>query len=179
VTTLSETEGPMQIREWMKFPVRTAKPRDTVAHTRATLEELRINQLPVVMNEHLVGIVTDRDLRDAPRAVVVSAAAAGKEIAPDADEIRIEDVMTAAVITLSPSDTLQQAAELMRRERVGALPIVEKGHLAGILTRSDILEAFLALSGREDMKGEHHEAASKPTRRQRAHKEPQSGLRQG
>jgi CBS domain-containing protein len=49
----------------MKFVVHTVKPHDSVAHARALLEEHRINQLPVLFDNHLVGIVTDRDLRDA------------------------------------------------------------------------------------------------------------------
>jgi CBS domain-containing protein len=51
--------------------------------------------------------------------------------------------MTANVLTLKPSDSLERAATLMRRERIGAVPIMEKDRLHGILTRSDILDAFL------------------------------------
>jgi len=67
----------MLVGDWMKVPSHTVKPYDSVAHARAILEQYRINQLPVVVNERLTGIVTDRDLRDAPQAVQVSAAAAG------------------------------------------------------------------------------------------------------
>jgi acetoin utilization protein AcuB len=133
---------------WMKFVVHTVKPHDSVAHARALLEEHRINQLPVVVDNRLAGIVTDRDLRDAPTAVKVAAAEAGSLEMPEAtpDRIPVEAVMTANVLTLKPTDTLEKAAALMRRERIGAVPIVEKARLRGILTRSDILEAFLAAS---------------------------------
>lgn len=138
----------MLIERWMKFVVHTVKPHDSVAHARALLEEHRINQLPVVVDNRLAGIVTDRDLRDAPTAVKVAAAEAGSLETPEAtpDRIPVEAVMTANVLTLKPSDTMEKAAALMRRERIGAVPIVEKGRLRGILTRSDILEAFLAAS---------------------------------
>jgi acetoin utilization protein AcuB len=134
---------------WMTAPVLTVKPRDKVAHARAILEEHRINQLPVVLKGKLVGIVTDRDLRDAARAVEVSAAAAGVErgtekVSPE--NIAVETVMTSHVLVMEPTDSIAQAATLMRRERIGAIPIVGRGRLVGILARSDVLDAFLALA---------------------------------
>src|SRR5262249_34689279 len=55
----------MRVDGSMKRPVLTVKPRDSIAHARAIMEEHRVNQLPVVVDDRLVGIVTDRDLRDA------------------------------------------------------------------------------------------------------------------
>jgi len=131
---------------WMSLKLHTVKPLDSVAHARALLEEHRINQLPVFTNDKLIGIVTDRDLRDAVNTVATSARVAGMgDQAPETpDQISIESVMSANVITLSPHSTLVTAAELMRRERIGSVPIVEEDSLAGIITRSDILEAFVA-----------------------------------
>jgi len=54
----------MRIEPWMKRPVVTIKPQDSALHARETMEKHRINQLPVVTDGDLVGIVTDRDLRD-------------------------------------------------------------------------------------------------------------------
>ena len=68
----SRTEIPMKIADWMKVEVHTVKPHDSVAHARAILGEYRINQLPVVARNKLVGIVTDRDLRSALEEVRVS-----------------------------------------------------------------------------------------------------------
>lgn len=141
-------EERFRIERWMTMPVITVKPRDPVAHARAILEEHRINQLPVVLNHRLVGIVTDRDLRDAPRAVEISAKVSGADIAPveaAPERIPVEEVMTSKVLTLTPSDTLQKAAELMRSERIGAVPVVDRARLVGILTRSDMLGAFVKL----------------------------------
>jgi acetoin utilization protein AcuB len=136
----------------MKFPVHTVKPRDTVAYARALLEEHRVNQLPVVAGGRLVGIVTDRDLRDAGAAVGAAAAAVrgrkGRVFVSDPDKLAVETVMTTNVLTLRPSDPMSEAARLMRRERIGALPVVEGSRLVGIVTRSDVLEAYLAAAGR-------------------------------
>jgi acetoin utilization protein AcuB len=137
----------VRIEQLMKTAVHTVKPHDSVAHARAILEEHRFNQLPVVVNRKLVGIVTDRDLRDAPAAVEVAAQSAGAaRNAPAPGEIPVEAVMTTNVLTLAPADSVADAARLMRRERIGAVPIVDRGALVGIIARSDILDAYVALS---------------------------------
>jgi acetoin utilization protein AcuB len=139
------TRDPLYCERWMTPKVHTVKPLDSVAHARALLEEHRINQLPVVKDGMLAGIVTDRDLRDAVNAVTTSANEARTvESAPQtADEIPVEAVMSHKVITLSRHSSLVTAAELMSSERIGAVPIVEGHKLAGIITRSDVLRAFV------------------------------------
>jgi acetoin utilization protein AcuB len=130
----------------MTAKVQIVKPLDSVVHARALIEEHRVNQLPVVKDGVLVGIVTDRDLRDAMDAVMASANAAdAAESAPRRPEqIPIETVMSHNVITLAPHCSMVAAAELMRRERIGSVPIVDGHALVGIITRSDILKAFVA-----------------------------------
>jgi CBS domain-containing protein len=71
-----------------------------------------------------------------------------KKTAPaTSEQIPVETVMTTNVLTLKPKDSLTEAASLMRQERIGAIPIVEDGVLRGIITRSDILDAFLRING--------------------------------
>jgi acetoin utilization protein AcuB len=138
------------IRNWMKFPVRTVKTHDSVAQARALLAEHQINQLPVVQDEKLVGIVTDRDLRDAPEASAISSQPVGTDtpaVLPNPAEIYVEDVMTVSMVTLSPDDTVEQAAQLMVNDRIGGIPIVEENRLVAMLTRTVVLQAFLSLSG--------------------------------
>ena len=55
----------MNIAKWMGHPVHAVKPRDTIRRARELMAEHRVNQLPVVVDGRIVGIVTDRDLRDA------------------------------------------------------------------------------------------------------------------
>lgn len=132
----------MEIAKWMKFPVRTVKPLDSIRHARDVMAEHRINQLPVVVDGRVVGIVTDRDLRDAFPSVFAEPA---RRAGPDPDHIRVEAVMSSDVFTLAPSDTMIAAASLMRRERIGAIPIVDGTRLVGILARSDALDALVGL----------------------------------
>src|SRR5262249_18621987 len=128
----------------MKSPVHAVKPHDSVAHARTLLAEHRINQVPVVRDDKLVGIVTDRDLRDAPETEAIAAAAMAENkpaLLPDPAEIRVEEIMTSTVVALSPEDTVERAAELMVNDRIGGIPIVEEGRLVAILTRTDVLLA--------------------------------------
>jgi acetoin utilization protein AcuB len=127
----------MRIEQWMTVNPLTVRPHDSVAQARALLKEHRINQLPVKLNGTLVGIVTDRDLRDAMGAIYAAAEASenpppaerrGQVIAED---IAVETVMTANAITIEPHDTMERAAVVMRRERIGALPVVHRGELRG------------------------------------------------
>jgi CBS domain-containing protein len=112
----------------------TAQARlESIGHSRELLEKHRVNQLPIIKDDgRLAGLVTDRDLRT-------------KEYVPQSSyEIPLELVMSRDVITLEPHCTLIDAALVMRRKRIGSVPIVDGGRLVGILTRSDILEAFIS-----------------------------------
>jgi acetoin utilization protein AcuB len=138
---------PDQVRSWMTSPVKTVKPLDPVSRARQLLEENRINQLAVVENRRLLGIVTDRDLRDAFPSildVLRQDLREGPRSFSSPEEVSVEMVMTANPLTLHPDARLAEAARLLRSERIGAVPVVEDNRLVGILTRSDLLEAFLA-----------------------------------
>jgi acetoin utilization protein AcuB len=151
----------------MKFPVYTVKPSDSVTDARALLTNYRINQLPVVQGDKLVGIVTDRDLRDAPEIFAISSQPIGSDtrpFLPDPSEIHIESIMTVSLVTLGPEDTVERAAKLMVQDRIGGVPIVEKDRLIGILTRTDVLQAFLSTSEQHN-KASHHERGERTRRK--------------
>ena len=132
----------MEVSQWMTKSVMTIKPKDTLRHARDRLAKYRINQLPVVVNDKLVGIVTDRDVRDAyPSSLRLFY---GKDIDEFGDSHTVEEVMTYNVVAISPQTSLREAAQRLRRQRFGALPVVENGKLVGIITRSDLLDALLA-----------------------------------
>ena len=132
----------------MRHPVVTVKPHDSIRRARGIMEERRVNQLPVVVEGRLVGIVTDRDLRDAFPSVFDGPPRRVRRWASvtDPETIVVQDVMTANVLTLGPEASVAEAAGFMRRERIGAVPIVIGHRLVGIMTRSDVLDAFVALA---------------------------------
>jgi acetoin utilization protein AcuB len=131
----------MHVAQWMTKSVVTIKPHDSLRHARERMMKYRINQLPVVVNDKLVGIVTDRDVRDAyPSSLRLIH---GKDIDEFGDSHTVEEVMTYNVVTVSPDATLREAARRLRTQRLGALPVVANGALVGIITRSDLLDALL------------------------------------
>ncbi len=132
----------MDVSQWMTKSVLTIKPHDTLRHARERLVKYRINQLPVVVNDKLVGIVTDRDIRDAyPSSFRLFY---GKDIDEFGDLHTVAEVMTYDVVSISPQASLREAAQRLRKDRFGALPVVEEGKLVGIITRSDLLDTMLA-----------------------------------
>ena len=138
----------MEIRSWMETRVHSVKPLDSIQHARESMTNHRINQLPVIVDGRLVGIVTDRDLRDAFPSVFDAAIADEKRTigAVDPRAVKVEMVMAREVITVEPTDSITDAARLMRSRRIGALPVVEKDRVVGIVTRSDILDYFIDLA---------------------------------
>ena len=133
------------VSTWMQRHVHVVHPHDTIEHARELCERHRINQLPVLSGTTLVGIVTDRDLRDAFPSLGEQAmhpARAHRET----QSIRIEDVMTANVLTIAADARIGDAATIMRTERVGALPVLRDDRMVGILTRTDLLNALIVLT---------------------------------
>ncbi len=138
----------MLVRDYMTRNVVTMKPLDTARAARELMLERRIQQVPVVTRGELLGIVTDRDIRDVFPTAVVSHL--GKEIDEFTGKITLESVMTADVVTIGGDEPASRAAELLRARRIGALPVVDAGNLVGIITRSDLLAAFIDLSKTEE-----------------------------
>ncbi len=120
----------MLVRDHMAQKVVVTKPERSVAEARTLLKRHRIRQLPVMRKERLIGIVTDRDLRSARQAVRT-----------------VGEVMTAKPFVISPDASVDEAARLLRTYKIGALPVVEGNALRGILTATDVLDAFVDLSG--------------------------------
>ena len=132
----------IKVSDWMSKGVLAVEPSDSIAVARQIMAKHRINQMPVVEGEKLVGIVTDRDIRDAyPASIMIDR---GEEIDRFAESYTVEEAMSYNVMSVRPQTPLMAAIKLLRRQRIGALPVVEKGKLVGIITRSDILDFILS-----------------------------------
>ena len=116
-------------------------PETTAGEALALCRERRIRHLPVLREGELVGIVSDRDLRSATPALGDPGRAEALR------NLRVADVMTRDVVTTRPDAPIEEAANTMREGRIGCLPVVEDGVLAGILTSSDVMEALVRLIG--------------------------------
>lgn len=145
---MKTTPSPLLVKAWMQSPVHVTHPQDSIERARGLCERHRVNQLPVVTDDRLVGIVTDRDLRDAFPSIAEEAAHP-KAAHGITAAMRVEDIMTRAVVTVAEDDPIDQAATIMRRERIGALPVLRGNRIVGILARSDLLAALVALAQRD------------------------------
>jgi acetoin utilization protein AcuB len=106
----------------------------------------RIRHLPVVdRGGRLVGIVTDRDLRQVVFDPALRARAG--ELNEALKTVTVRDVMTWAVVTVRPDTPLAEAARVMREQKVGALPVVQAGKVVGLLSEMDLLDAFARALG--------------------------------
>ena len=130
----------------------TLSPEQTVEVAIKLFAESSISGAPVVEDERLVGIVTEGDLifQDADiRSPGFLDILGGIIPLGDWDEYRREalksagvtvgEVMTTEVKTVSPEDTLSEAATIMAEERIKLLPVAAEGRLRGVVTRMDIL----------------------------------------
>ena len=134
----------MPVRRWMRQPVVTIGADASVREATALMRERGIRHLPILdARARLVGIVTDRDLRQVLLDVVIGRVAEDTERLGD---LRVREVMTWGVVTVTPSTDLREAARVMREQRFGALPVVDAGaRVVGILTERDLLDALQAL----------------------------------
>lgn len=114
----------------MSARVVTVEPQQPLEQARTLLLKHKIRQLPVVKQKKLAGIVTDRDLRSAPTTART-----------------VGEVMTPKPLVVGPAASVDEAARLLRLHRIGALPVVDNGRLVGILSATDVLDAFIDLSG--------------------------------
>lgn len=114
----------MQLKDVMNRHVECVTPETRVPHAVAMMDLRRVHQLVVKHGEEIVGLVTRDDL---------------SRLGSDAPETVVE-AMRRHVVTATPDLTVRQAANLMRGRSIGALPIVDKGRLIGIVTVSDLLE---------------------------------------
>ena len=132
----------MMIRELMTGGLITVRPETSVQQARDLLAKERIRHLPVTgPGGVLAGIVTDRDIRlNLPsRATSLSA----QEIAHLLSRLTVGEIMTRSVITIGPDRPAREGAQLMLDHKVGALPVLDDGHLIGIITETDIVRAFV------------------------------------
>lgn len=136
-------EEPQRVQDLMTTTLVTVTP-DTSVHTaRALMQQRKIRHLPVLEHGQLVGIISDRLLRTVLPSPATSLSV--WEVNYLLDRLTVGEVMTQFVMTVTPETLASEAVSRMLGQKVGALPVVEDGRLVGILTRTDILRAFLRL----------------------------------
>lgn len=107
------------------------------------------SQFPVVEGNELKGLITERVLKDVSPSKATSLSIF--ELNYLLSKTKVKDVMITDIITASPDMLIEDAAVLLRSNVVGSLPVVsEDNQLVGIITRTDIIDAFIEFLGTND-----------------------------
>jgi acetoin utilization protein AcuB len=128
----------MLVRDIMTSPAVAIPAGTTLQDAYRTMQERGIRHLPVVEENGLVGVVTDRDLRLATSALALSPFPPGSPVST---------VMAREPLTASPADPVEEAARIMRERKIGCLPVVDDDQLVGIITGLDLLDALMRMTG--------------------------------
>jgi acetoin utilization protein AcuB len=139
----------MFIKLWMQQDVISIDTEAPISQAIEILQQYNFRHLPVVKEEKLVGIITQTDINKAlPSAVDSSLTPENKIIL--ATQAKVSSFMANNPITAHPMDPLENAALLMHRFKIGAVPVVEDEELVGIITETDIFQAFAEILGAEN-----------------------------
>ncbi|WP_223700355.1 CBS domain-containing protein [Sutcliffiella deserti] len=114
------------VREVMTQNVEYCTPLDNVYEVAIKMKDLNVGAIPIVENDQLVGMITDRDL--VVRGIAEKHAGSNS----------VTNVMSDHLVTISPDATVEDAAHLMAKHQVRRLPVVEDGSLIGILALGDL-----------------------------------------
>lgn len=139
----------MLIQDWMAKDVMTVDENTSLMRATRIMKENKIRRLPVVSHGKLIGIITDRDVKDASPSKTTSLDI--HELYYLLSEMKVKDVMTDMPLTLVGNESLEKAALIMLSSRISGLPVVDKGgHLIGLLSETDVLRGFIHMTGIKD-----------------------------
>ncbi|MDQ1253088.1 MAG: hypothetical protein QG646_2233 [Euryarchaeota archaeon] len=154
----------MKVKDIMNPNVVFCKPDDTVREVAKILKENNISGIPVLDGEELVGVVSEGDLLKlliipekgelwlpSPFEVIEVPIREylgweeTKKILSDVGSIKVEEIMTKDIYTISSEASIEEASEHMVRHRINRLPVLEDDRVVGIITRGDIIEGIAKL----------------------------------
>jgi len=117
----------MKVKDKMTKSVASVTPDTTVDQVAQLMEKHNIGAIPIVDQDNLVGIVTDRD-------IVIRNIAEGK----DPKTTPVSSVMTTHVVSVTPDADVNEVADKMAQNQIRRVPVVENNKLVGILSIGDI-----------------------------------------
>ena len=137
----------MLVQGWMSVDVITVDEDTSMMKASIIMKENKIRCLPVVdKSGKVVGIVTDRDLRDASPSKATTLDV--YELNYLLSSMKIRDIMTKEIVYVRPDETAEFAALLMLENKISSLPVVNnKNRLVGIITQTDIFKLLISIAG--------------------------------
>jgi acetoin utilization protein AcuB len=135
----------MFVSDWMATKVMSLAPDNTAADALSLMKEKRIHHLPIVTLDKLVGILSDRDLREFIPAKSSTLDVYAVHYLPA--KTKLKEIMKTELITTTSDTPLENAAMVMLDRDIGCLPVVDGGKLIGIITDKDIFSALVDITG--------------------------------
>lgn len=134
----------MQVKDIMSPAIETIERNDDLLTAEHMMATKHFRHLPVVEDDALVGIVTQRDLF---KAAMPSAMRYGEK-AQQAflRSVRVKEIMVYPVITIAPTAPVSEAIDLITQRGIGCLPVVNDDKLVGIVTKTDLLRHLRTIS---------------------------------
>jgi acetoin utilization protein AcuB len=136
----------MHVGRIMHTDLVTVPPDTTIIKAKDIIAKKRINHLLVVdKNEELIGIVSDRDIKQswASPATTLST----HELNYLLTQLTVDTIMVRKIVSISPGTTIERAARIMQENRISSLPVIEGEKLVGIITTNDVMEVLLRAIG--------------------------------
>jgi CBS domain-containing protein len=132
----------VKVSDWMTSTVITVEPGTPLKTAHQIMKDRHVRRLPVVARGRLVGILTIGDVREASPSDATSLSV--WELNYLWDQLKVDQVMTKAVVTVASDTTILEAARLMLEKKISGMPVVDvQGNVVGILTESDIFKMLV------------------------------------
>jgi acetoin utilization protein AcuB len=136
----------MLVKGWMTSDILTVDEDTSMMKASQIMKENNIRRLPVMRKGKLVGMVTDRDIKEASPSKATTLDV--HELYYLLSELKLKDIMSKGLVTIGPEETVEKAAVKMLEHRISGLPVVnDKGKLVGIITQGDIFKVLVSLTG--------------------------------
>ena len=137
----------MLVKDRMASPAVAVHPETSFQDALKLMRDHKFRRLPVTNHEgKVVGIISERDMLHASPSPATSLSV--WEVNYLLWKLKVSDIMTHQVLTISPDAPIEDAASLLVSRRIGGLPVVDaSGALVGVITETDIFKAFVELLG--------------------------------
>jgi acetoin utilization protein AcuB len=136
----------MLVKGWMTSDAMTIDEDTSMMKASQIMKENNVRRLPVMHKGKLVGMVTDRDIKEASPSMATTLDV--HELYYLLSELRVKDIMSKDVFTIGPEETVEKAAVKMMEHRISGLPVVnDKGKVVGVITQGDIFKVLVSLTG--------------------------------
>ena len=138
----------MLVRKWMSKDVIAVDADDSMQQAINLMKEHHSRLLPVMKNAMLVGVVSDGDLKKASASSAVPLDV--QDLLYLTYKTKIRDIMTKDPITVPVDHTVEEAAQVLLKNKISGVPVVDhKGRVVGIITRDDVFRVLISLTGKE------------------------------